>query len=151
MKIDMIILGLASLWALYWNFRNQHIFSGIISLGLIASIIIAFLKPNNSINLGVSLFLIFGFAAVFYALFYKKINSTKRIIMSLVILPTLLYWIFLLNHLSGAAWLWYGLFLPFIAIILGILKPVNLKNEWGIIILFLAEAFTHIYPVLLKL
>lgn len=151
MKIDMIILGIASLWGLYWTIRNQHLMSGLVTLGLIGGIILAFLNLYDTTFLGIVVFLISAGIALLYALFYKKSNLTKRIVITLIILPTFLYWIFLLNHLSGSHWLWYSLFLPFIALIYGIFQAVNFKNEWGFIIIILAEAFTHIYPVLLNL
>jgi len=150
MKANMIILGLASLWALYWTFRNKHVFSGLITLGLIAGIILAFLKPNNSILIGLTVFLISASIALVYTILYKRFNFDKRMVLGLIILPTFLYWIFLVNHLQGAGWLWYGLFLPFIALIYGLIRSVNLKKEWGFVIILLAEAFTHIYPVLIN-
>lgn len=150
MKIDMIILGLASLWAIYWAFRNQHIFSGLVTAGLVVGIVLAFLNFNGSILIGVSVFLISSILAILYTLFYKKSSFSKRIVITLIALPSVLYWIFLLNHLPGAGWLWYSLFLPFVGVIYAWMKPVNLKNERGFIIIFLAESLTHIYPVLLN-
>lgn len=150
MKANMIILGLASLWALYWTLRKKHIFSGLITIGLVAGIVLGFLKPNNSITMGITVFLISASFALLYTILYKKFNFDKRVVLGLIILPTFLYWIFLVNHLAGAGWLWYGLFLPFIALIYGILRSVNLKNEWGFVIIFLAEALTHIHPVLIN-
>ena len=151
MKIDMIILGIASIWGLYWTLRNQHILSGLVTLGLIGGIILAFLNLYDSSFAGVVVFLISAGIALLYALFYKKFSIHKRIVIILIIVPTMLYWIFLINHLPGAHMLWYSLFLPFIALIYGLTYPVNLKNEWGFVIILLAEAFTHIYPVLLNL
>lgn len=151
MKVDIVILGLASLWALYWTFRNKHILSGLVTIGLIAGIALAFLKLNGSITVGIVVFLISSTLALAYTLLYKKFSFAKRIVITLIILPTVVYWIFLINHLAGAGWIWYGLFLPFIGLIYGIMRPVNLKNEWGFVIILLAEAFTHIYPVLMNL
>ena len=88
--------------------------------------------------------------ALGYTLWFKKFSFAKRIVITLIILPTLVYWIFLINHLPGAEWLWYGLFLPFAGLVYGLIKPINLKNEWGFVIIFLAEALTHIYPVLIN-
>ena len=150
MKIDMIILGIASLWAIYWTFRNKHIFSGLVTAGLVVGITLAFLKLNGSSSLGISLFVISSIMAILYALLYKKFSFSKRIVITLIALPSVLYWIFLINHIAGAEWLWYGLFLPFVGIIYDWTKPVHLKNERGFIIIFLAESLTHIYPVLLN-
>ncbi len=150
MKAHMIILGIASLWALYWTFRNKHILSGLISIGLIVGIVLSYLRINDSIILGLTIFLISATFALAYTLFFKKFSFAKRLVITLIILPTTVYWIFLINHLPGAAWLWYGLFLPFVGLIYGIMRPVNLKNEWGFVIILLAEAFTHIYPVLIN-
>ncbi|MDA3906240.1 MAG: hypothetical protein PF484_09215 [Bacteroidales bacterium] len=150
MKTDMIILGIASVWGLYHTLRNKHILSGLVTLGLIGGIILAFLRLNDSSFLGILVFIISASIALLYTLFYKNFSPAKRIIIALTILPTVMYWIFLVNHFQGAEWLWYSLFLPFIAIIYGIMRPVYLKNEWGFIIILLAEAFTHIYPVLLN-
>ncbi|RLD36220.1 MAG: hypothetical protein DRI74_09485 [Bacteroidetes bacterium] len=150
MRTDIIILGLASLWGLYWIARNKHIFSSLVTIGLIVGIVLAYLKLNGSIIIGLSVFLISATIALLYTLFYKKFSPTKRVVITLIILPTIVYWIFLINHLAGAAWLWYGLFLPFAGLIYGLMRPVNLKNEWGFIIILLAEAFTHIYPVLIN-
>jgi hypothetical protein len=129
MKIDIIILGLASLWALYWTFRNKHILSGLVTFGLIAGIILAYLKLNDSMMTGILVFLASSSVAIAYTLFYKKFSFAKRIVLAFIILPTVIYWFFLLNHLPGAEWIWYGLFLPFIALIYGMMRPVNLKNE----------------------
>ena len=150
MKAHMIILGIASLWAIYWTFRNKHILSGLITAGLITGILIAYLKINESIIPGVVVFLLSASFALAYTLFLKKFNLAKRIVITLIILPTLVYWIFIINHLPGASWLWYGLFLPFVGLIYAIMRPVNLKNEWGFVIILLAEALTHIYPVLIN-
>jgi len=150
MKIDMIILGLASLWAIYWTFRNQHIFSGLVTAGLVAGISLAFIKLNGSSSIGISIFVISSLMAILYTLLYKKFSFSKRIVITLIALPSAIYWIFLINHLPGAEWLWYGLFLPFVGLIYGWMKPVNLKNERGFILILLAESLSHIYPVLLN-
>lgn len=149
MKAHMIILGIASLWAIYWTFRNKHILSGLISIGMIVGIILAYLKLNGSIIPGVIVFLLSAFIALFYTLFLKKFSFAKRVVITLITLPTIFYWVFMIYHLPGTNWLWYGLFLPFVGLIYGLVRPVNLKNEWGFVIILLAETFTHIYPILL--
>ncbi|MBN1651630.1 MAG: hypothetical protein JW857_09885 [Bacteroidales bacterium] len=149
MKLDMFILGIASLWGLYWTIRNKHILSGLVTLGLIGGIVLAFLNLHDSSFIGVSVFLISAFIALVYSLFHKQFSLSKRVVIILIIVPITLYWIFLLNHLQGADFFWYGLFIPFIALIYGIMQQVNLKNEWGFIIILLAESFTHIYPVII--
>lgn len=146
MKLNLIILGAASLWSLYWTLRNKHVVSGLITLGLIVGIAMAFLKLFQSSVPGISVFLIASVAALLYALFYPKFRFNKRIVLFFIILPTILYWTFIVFHLPGAQWLWYGLFVPYIAFIYGLLSPVNYKNEWGFVLLFLAEALVHIYP-----
>lgn len=150
MKTDMIILGIASIWGLYWTFREKHILSGLVTLGLIGSIILTFFKLYDSSFIGIIVFLISASIALLYAVFNNKFRSSKRIVLTIIILPTILYWLFYINHWPGAEWIWYTLFLPFISLIYGIMKPVNLKNEWGFIVILLAEAFTHIYPVLIN-
>ncbi len=149
MKIDMIILGIASLWGIYWTLRNKHILSGLVTLGMIGGVILAFLKLYDSSFIGIVVFLISALIALLYTLFYKNFSLAKRIVITLIILPIVLYWLFYINHLQGAEWMWYGLFIPFISLLFGVTRPVNLKNEWGFIIILLAEAFTHIYPVLI--
>jgi len=151
MKIDLVILGIASLLGLYWTLRNKHILSGLVTLGLIGGIILAFLNLYDSTFIGIVVFLISAILALLYTLFYRNFTLAKRVVISLIILPPVLFWLFHMNHLMGAEWLWYTLFIPFIAILYGITKPVNLKNEWGFIIILLAESFTHIYPVIINL
>lgn len=150
MKSDWIILGFASLWSLYWTIRNQHLFGILITLVMIAGIILGYLRPNDSVVIGLTVFYSAALAALIYSFFFKKVTFAKSIVIALIILPPFFYWIFLLNHLTGAEWLWYGLFIPFIALIYGIMHPVDLKNEWGFIILLLADAVCHIYPILLN-
>jgi len=151
MKIDLVILGIASLLGLYWTLRNKHILSGLVTLGLIGGIILVFLNLYDSTFIGIVIFLISAILALLYTLFYRNFTLAKRVVISLIILPPVLFRLFHMNHLMGAEWLWYTLFIPFIAILYGITKPVNLKNEWGFIIILLAESFTHIYPVIINL
>ena len=140
----MIILGIASFLGLYWTLRNWNLFSGLVTLGLIGGIILVFLKLNNTI--GLIVFLISAIIALLYALSYGKFNFEKRLVLTFIILPVMLYWFFFLSHFPGAEWLWFGLFLPFAALLFGITRAVNLKYEWGFVIILLFEAFTHIYP-----
>lgn len=146
----MIFLGLAAIWGFYWTLRNRNFISGLVTLGLIVAIILIFLKPNNSSLLGIYVFLAFSAFALLYVLLIKRPNFAKRMVIALIILPVLVYWVFILYHFPGAAWIKYGFFLPFIALIYGIIRSVNLKNEWGFVIILLAEALTHIYPLLIN-
>jgi len=147
----MIILGLASLWALYHSIKNKNLITAIITLGLIAGIVLVFINFNNSINTGVIVFLIFATIALLYSFLYFKFPFDKRLILAFIILPIIFYWIFHLRQLPGANFVWMGLFVPFFALLYLITKPVNLKNEWGFIIILLAEAFTHIYPIIIQI
>jgi hypothetical protein len=146
MKTDMVILGIASIWSIYYTIKIQNLFSGIITLGLIAGIVLEFGKFIEYPNSGIWVFLIFSGIALLYALFSPKFKPDRRLVLILIVLPVFLYWLFFLNNLQGANYLWIGLFIPFGSVLYGVTKPVNLRTEWGFVIIFLAEALTHIYP-----
>jgi hypothetical protein len=149
MNFDLIILSLSMLWALYHTIKNKQLFGGLIVLGLSLGIVFAFLRIGNSAQTGVVIFLLAATTALVYALLWQKFRSAKQIVLVLLIFPILLYWLFKLNHLPGTEWLRFGLFIPFIAVSYGLIRHVNLKNEWGFIVILLAEAFTLFYPTLI--
>jgi hypothetical protein len=150
MTLNLIILGFASILALYWTFRNPNWITTSITIGLIIGIIFAFLKIGLSIVLGVNVFLVFSAVGLLYALFFKAMPYAKRLVLLFTILPVFLYWFFSINHLAGAHWLFHGLYLPFIFLVYALARPISLKKEWGIVFIMLAEAFSILFPIYFK-
>ena len=144
-----ILLGLASVFAIYWSVRTKKIIPIIITLGMIVGIILVFF-PSVKINIiGLYVYMAFVVFAFIYALTVVSLKPGARIIIVLMTVSIFLYWLWVMNH-------WHGntILFPIFTLLVGIvavISKVKLKNELGFIIILIVDAIAILIENWMKL
>jgi len=133
-----LILILASLFAIYWTWKTKKLFSGIISIGMVLGIGLVLLRVETLQIPGFYVYMAFVALAFVYGLIEKGKSFVTRLTICLLAASMFTYWLWVLNH-------WHGntLLIPIFALLIfvaGLLSNAKLKNEWGFMVIMVADA-----------
>ena len=144
-----ILLGLASVFAIYWAIKIKKIFPTIITLGMIMGIVMVFF-PSAILNTnGFYVYMGFVALAAIYALTMVNLTIGARITIALMSVSIFLYWLWVLNH-------WHGntILFPIFTLLVGavaVISKVKLKNEIGFLFILGVDAIAIIIENWMKL
>lgn len=133
-----LLLALAALFAVFWALKTKKIFSGIITIGMVLGISIAVFTSPTLFQTGLIIYAFFVALAIVYGLVEKTKTGEERFAICLSSISILAYWIWVSNHWHGNAVLF-----PILTLLVGfyvVFRKVNLKNEWGFMVLLFADA-----------
>lgn len=136
------LMGLAAAFGIYWTIKVKKIFPAIITLGMVVSIIMVFLRSDTEQNTGFYVYMAFVALAFIYGLTVKGKTIWTSVIISLMSASAFLYWLWVLNH-------WHGntLVFPIFTLLVGLVavfSKVRLKNELGFLTILAVDAIANL-------
>ncbi len=136
--ILMLILALASAFAIYWTIKTKKTFPAIITIGMILGIVMVLLPFKALDTTGIYIYMVFVALASVYGLIVKDKNIISRITIILMTASIFAYWLWVLNH-------WHGntVLLPIFTLLvaaIGIFSKAKWRNELGFIVILIADA-----------
>lgn len=143
-----IVFLLALVFAIYWMVRVKSRYVIILTSGLVLAGLLVLFAPNDLREYGMHLYLISAAAVVVYGVFSKQKNAEQRLVISLAALATIFQWVWVGNH-------WHGntMLIAIMILLIGayaLIRRVRLKNEFGILMIFMVDASVILLEAWLK-
>jgi hypothetical protein len=143
-----ILLGLATIFAVYWIFKTKKLLPALISLGMIAGIIMVIFPALSIVMPGFCVYLGFVALAFVYGIAAKSKSVGERIVICLMSASIFIYWLWVLNHWHGNEFL--ALVLIVLTALVGLFSKAKLKDETGFLAIILVDAIARILEVMIK-
>jgi len=143
-----ILFGLSLVFAIYRMTKVKNLAVMILTSGLVIAALWVLVAPDEFVDYGKHLYMIFVGAVVIYGVFSKQKNPEQRLVISLSALATITYWVWVSNH-------WHGntLLLAVLILLIGayaLIRRVRLRNELGILLIFMVDASVILLEAWLK-
>jgi len=143
-----ILFLLSLVFAIYWMVRVKNRYISVLTSGLALAGLLVLFAPGDYREYGMHLYLISAAAVVVYGVFSKQKTLEKRLVISLMALATITHWVWVSNH-------WHGntMLLAVLILLIGayaLIRRVRLKNELGILMIFMVDASVILLEAWLK-
>jgi hypothetical protein len=143
-----ILFLLSLIFAIYWMLRVKNRYVFMMTSGLVLAGLLVLFAPGDFHEYGIHLYLISAAAVVVYGVISKQRTLEQRLVISLAALATITHWVWVSNH-------WHGntLLLAILILLIGayaLIRRIRLKNELGILIIFMVDASVILLEAWLK-
>lgn len=143
-----ILFLLALIFAIYWMVRVKNSYVTVLTSGLVLAGLLVLFAPGDFHEYGMHLYLISAAAVVVYGVFSKQKKPQQRLVISLAALATITHWVWVSNH-------WHGntMLLAVLILLIGayaLIRRVRLRNELGILLIFMVDASAILLEAWLK-
>ncbi len=143
-----ILFLLSLVFAIYWMVRVKNRYISVLTSGLALAGLMVLFAPGDLREYGMHLYLISAAAVVIYGIFAKQKIAEQRLVISLAALASITHWVWVGNH-------WHGntLLIAIMVLLIGayaLIRRVRLKNELGILMIFMVDASVILLEAFLK-
>lgn len=137
-----VLMGLASVFGVFWTLKEKKIFPGIVTLGMVLGILLAFILGMNFRAPGYYVYSGFVALAFVYGIISTDKSIWSRLIIVLMSTSIFLYWLWVLNN-------WHGntVLLPILTLlvgVLGLISKAKLRSELGFLTILAVDAIAII-------